>query len=130
MLATHLSFGSDGNLIATGAFSGTVDFDPGLGARSLTSLGTAGGTDVFVAKYTPQGSPIWVSRFGDAATGAGHLNVGLSVASDAAGAVYAVGQFFANPSFDPARGTFHLTSLGSSDGFLVKLSGDGALAVR
>ena len=107
-----------------------MDFDPGLGARSLTSLGTGGGTDAFVAKYTPQGSPIWVSRFGDPVTGAGHLNVGLDVASDAAGAVYVVGQFYANPSFDPAGGTFHLNSLGSSDGFLVKLSGDGSLALR
>ena len=126
--ATHLSFASDGNVIAAGAFSGTVDFDPGTGTRVLGALG-AGGSDVFVAKYTPAGALVWVSRFGDAVTGAGKLNLATSVGTDAFGAVYVAGVFFSTPNFDPGGGNFRLTSLGDADGFLVKLTADGLLAL-
>lgn len=41
-----------GNLYLLGNFGGTVDFDPGEATTELTS---SGGTDIFLAKYTPQG---------------------------------------------------------------------------
>lgn len=126
--ATHLTFASDGNVIAAGAFSGTVDFDPGSGTRALTALG-AGGSDVFVAKYTPAGALVWLSRFGDAVNGAGKLNRATTVAADAFGAVYVAGKFFSTPNFDPGSGNFRLTSLGDADGFLVKLTSEGLLAL-
>ena len=127
-LATHLGFASDGNLIAAGKFFGTVDFDPGTGLRVLTAL-DAGGSDVFVAKYTPAGALVWVSRFGDPVNGAGKQNGATTVAADASGAVYVAGQFFSTPNFDPGSGNFRLTSLGGADGFLVKLTADGLLAL-
>ena len=36
-----------GNTYSTGAFSGTVDFDPGIGVVNLTSKG---GSDIFITK--------------------------------------------------------------------------------
>ena len=41
---------SMGNAYVTGTFGATVDFDPGPGVFNLTS---AGGSDIFVAKYNP-----------------------------------------------------------------------------
>jgi hypothetical protein len=127
--AAYLAFGADGNLLVTGAFAGSVDFNPGAGTLIITSFGTGGGTDVFVARYTPVGGLLWVSRFGDAANGAGNANAGAALAPAASGAVFVVGQFFGTPDFNPGSGNFSLTSLGDSDGFLVKLAADGSLVV-
>ena len=43
-----------GNVYTTGYFSGTVDFDPGMGVTSLTS---AGNNDIFVSKLIGNSAP-------------------------------------------------------------------------
>ena len=43
-----IALDGSGNVYATGVFSDTADFDPGAGVANLTS---AGGLDIFVAKY-------------------------------------------------------------------------------
>jgi hypothetical protein len=50
-----------GNVLVTGLFDGTVDFDSGPGTVALTS---AGGRDGYVAKYTAAGALVWALRFG------------------------------------------------------------------
>ena len=50
---------TDGNVVVTGKFYGTVDF----GGGPLTS---AGDSDVFVAKFDGAGKHLWSKRFGDA----------------------------------------------------------------
>lgn len=52
-------FDDQGNVIVTGAFEGQVDFGMGL----LTS---AGGTDVFIASWSPGGDPRFSYRYGGA----------------------------------------------------------------
>jgi hypothetical protein len=47
------------NSYITGYFSSVVDFDPGPAIYNLTS---EGGYDVFVAKYSPDGSLVWARR--------------------------------------------------------------------
>ena len=47
----------NGNVIVVGRFSGTVDF----GRVYMTS---AGGEDIFIAKYSPTGSLLWSKRLG------------------------------------------------------------------
>lgn len=51
----------DGNTIVAGLFSGTADFRLGPGTTTLTAVGE---TDIFVAKYSPDGVPLWVRQFG------------------------------------------------------------------
>src|SRR5437763_165437 len=69
----------NGNVLVTGKFSGTVDF----GTGPLTS---AGGDDVFLAKYTAAGDPVWSKAFGGAMS-----DVGNGVAVDSGGDVVLIG---------------------------------------
>jgi hypothetical protein len=54
-----ISVDGSGNVIISGSFMGTVDFDPGAGTTDLTA---DGGTDGFVAKYTSAGGLLWVRK--------------------------------------------------------------------
>ena len=51
-----------GNSYVSGRFSGTATF--GLGEANQTTLTSAGGPDIFVAKYDPSGALIWAKRAG------------------------------------------------------------------
>jgi hypothetical protein len=119
----------DGSLLLTGGFTGAVDFDPGSGTSVIASLGSAGATDAFVAKYTFAGGLTWVSRFGEGTTEAERQNRGVAVAPFPTGGVVTAGQFFGSPDFDPGAPAFRLTSLGSADVFVVLLTSAGALSL-
>ena len=99
----------DGNVFATGAFSGTVDF----GGGGLTS---AGSTDAFLVKLSAAGVHAWSKRFGDASG-----QTGIALAVDASGSPVCAGSFAGSVSF--GGGTF--TSAGSTDGFVAKLDSSG-----
>jgi hypothetical protein len=75
----------NGDIIVTGFFTGTVDFDPGPGVSNLTS---AGNTDIFVCRLTSTGNFISAFRMGSAG-----LDQGLSVISDSVGNIYVTGLF-------------------------------------
>jgi hypothetical protein len=97
-----------GNAILVGRMSGTVN----LGGGSLTS---AGGYDVFLAKYAAaDGQYLWGKRFG----GTGD-DYGDAVAVDANADVYVTGNFPGTVNF----GGGAVTSFGSTDGFVAKYAG-------
>lgn len=99
-----------GNVVVTGYFQGTVDF----GAGPLTS---AGGYDIFVAKFDPSGTHLWSKRFGDAG---GQYRSEITV--DASGNVLLTGSF--EGTMDLGGGP--LTSAGGYDIFVAKLDPTGA----
>jgi phage-related tail fiber protein len=109
---------ASGDCYITGYFSGTVDFDPDAGTQNLTS---AGGTDIFLAKYDASGNYVWAKNMGG--TGA---NIGYALVVDASGNSYLTGQFTGTVDFDPGAGTQNLTSSASSaDIFLAKYDASG-----
>jgi predicted outer membrane repeat protein len=108
---------SSGNVHITGSFRGTVDFDPGAGTTNLIS---AGGADIFVAKYTNAGNLIWAKRLDGANTDVGH-----GIAVDSSGNVYTTGYFTGTADFDPSANTATLTSAGDTDIFVSSLSSTG-----
>ena len=57
--AMKLSVDGTGNVIVSGGFFGTVDFDPGAG---VTNLVADGSTDGFIAKYTSTGGLLWAKK--------------------------------------------------------------------
>ena len=102
VVGSSIAVASDGSVYTTGAFNGTVDFDPGSSVFNLTS---AGSTDVFVSKLNSAGNFVWARSMGGAAED--HAN-GIAVAPD--GSVYSTGYFNGTADFDPGVGTFNLVS--------------------
>jgi hypothetical protein len=100
-----------GNVIVTGDFVGTATFGG-------TTIASVGGADIFVAKYTPGGSLIWVTSAGGA-----NNDAGWGVATDAVGNVLVVGYFTSAADFNGTR----LTSLGGDDIFVAKYDPSGDL---
>jgi len=117
--ANGLALDGSGNVYATGAFRGAnVDFDPGAGTATLTS---AGGDDIFLAKYDASGNYLWANRVGG--TGA---DTGYGITVDGSGNAHLTGSFSgANVDFDPGAGVANLSSAGSLDLFIAKYDASG-----
>ena len=104
-----VTVGESDHILITGVLSGSASF----GGAMLTS---AGSSDVIVAKYSPTGEHVWSKRLGGTSR-----DVSRAIALDGQDNVLVAGRFegtadFAGPS---------LTSAGSADIFLVKLSPNG-----
>jgi len=106
-----------GNAYTTGRFQGTSDFDPGPGTFTLSP---AGSYDIFISKLDASGNFVWAKQMGGAT-----LEEGYSITTDGSGNVYTTGYFQGVADFDPAPGTFTLSSVGSDDVFISKLDASG-----
>lgn len=106
-----------GNVITTGSFEGTSDFDPGTGTTNLTS---AGGTEIFVQKSDSAGNFLWARSFGGIS-----YDFSLSLTTDDSGNVYTTGHFEGTADFDPGTGTFSLKASGIADIFIQKMDASG-----
>lgn len=113
-IANSITVDALGNVYTTGIFNDTVDFDPGSGVYNLTSKGRG---DVFVQKLDSLGNFNWATSFGGISNESGDV---LSV--DLSGNVYTTGNFNGTGDFDPGLGTTTLSSNGSVDVFVQKLS--------
>ncbi|MBK8874682.1 MAG: SBBP repeat-containing protein [Bacteroidia bacterium] len=106
-----------GNLYTTGAFSGTVDFDPGVGVSNLTSFGSS---DIFVSKLDPSGNFIWVKQLGGI-----DYEQANSIVLDLSGNIFIAGSFEGTADFDPGSGTNNLTPVAAGDIYICKLDASG-----
>ena len=97
---------TDGSVVVAGYFNTTANF----GGSSLTS---AGGIDIFVAKYSSSGQHLWSRRFG----GSGN-DYPRTVTIDSSGDILVTGEFVNTLNF----GGSSLTSAGNSDIFVAKYS--------
>ncbi|PCH65271.1 MAG: hypothetical protein COC01_10015, partial [Bacteroidetes bacterium] len=111
---------NSGNVIITGSFKGTVDFDPGAGDFSLTA--SASNSDIFFAKYDKSGALIWAKQLGGTS-----IDNSYAVAVDDTGNIYLTGSFFQTADFDPDTGTSNLVADGATgtDIFFAKYNTNG-----
>jgi hypothetical protein len=117
--ANSIALDASGNVITTGRFSGTGDFDPGAG---VSNLSTTGGDDVFVSKLNSNGDFVWAKNFGSLSAS----DEAYSVAIDNNGNIYTTGEFGATADFDPGAGTFNISSVSAGiDVFISKLDSSG-----
>jgi hypothetical protein len=111
-----LSIKSDSydNIYTTGYFQGNVDFDPNTSMYNLTSLGNR---DIFILKLNNNGNFVGANQFGGI-----NDDYGNEIAIDELGNIYLTGYFTETVDFDPSTNTFQLTSFGSRDIYVLKLS--------
>lgn len=103
-----LEIDSSGNVFVTGFFSGTANFDN-------TSLTSSGANDVFVARYSNNGTLEWVRR-----AGGSNDDQGNDLVLDATGNIYVIGEFQGG-----TFGTKTLITSGANDIFMVKITSVG-----
>jgi hypothetical protein len=111
--ASSVDVDGSGNIYITGGFDGTVDFNPATATANQTS---AGGQDIFVAKYSGAGVYVWANRAGGSSntgTGTNYADVGTRIAVDGSGNAVVAGEFYGTVDFDPGTGTASLTSVGT-----------------
>jgi len=100
-----------GNVYITGNYQGAASFD------SVTKT-SAGGFDIFVAKYNSSGSIQWAQSAGGASN-----DYGQAIAIDDNGNSYITGYYYDAITF----GTISKTSKGSADIFIAKYNTSGAV---
>lgn len=111
-----VSMGIDGsgNILLTGNFQGTADFDPGPGVNNITSVLSNG--DIFICKLTPSGNLTWVKTIA--------AYESRAVTIDRYDNVIIAGVFGFTVDFDPGPGVFNLTAP-NGGGFVCKLDKNG-----
>jgi len=107
------TYDAAGNLIIVGRFGTTINFGP----TPASALTTAGGSDVFVAKFDAAGTYMWSRRFGGAHNDG---DGAVTVAVDTGSGIYVGGNVYAGADFGSGPIT---TPDGASNAFLVKLVG-------
>jgi hypothetical protein len=98
-----------GNTIIVGSFQGTVDFGGG-------PLVSAGGNDIFVAKFSSAGIPAWSKRFGSTTGETAH-----SVAASGSDEIVITGEFPSSVDF----GAGPLVNTGGADTYLAAFNASG-----
>ncbi len=112
-----LTIDDDKNLIMSGTFTGTIDFDPGPGTSNLTSSYR----DAFIQKLDSNDNFVWAAKIGGTATQSGN-----ACKTDSSGNVYVTGSFSGTTDFDPGAGTYALSSPSIKNAFLLKLTSTGS----
>nr|MBK9652690.1 hypothetical protein [Bacteroidota bacterium] len=115
---TSVAIDLNGDVIITGWFQSTVDFDPSSTTYYLTSQGAY---DIFILKLDSAGNFIWANKIG----GNGDDNCNSIVVDDSNNLVI-TGFFAGVVDFNPGQGFFGLVSIGAQDIFVSKYTNSGS----
>lgn len=113
----------NGDVFVTGYFLDTMDVDPGPGVVNHIGSALTNYRDVFIVKYSANGTYLWSHSFGNNF----RYDQSHDLIIDSFGSAYVVGEFGSSIDIEPGAGTTLLTSNGSSDLFLIKYSSTGSL---
>ena len=112
-----------GNSYVTGNYAGTATNPTtfGSGQPNQTQLISAGGTDIFVAKYDSSGSLVWVKSAGGTALN----DAGFGIGVDGSGNSYVTGRFQSPATFGAGEpNETQLISTAGNHVFIAKFAGD------
>jgi hypothetical protein len=115
-LADDIAIDSFGNIYVSGAFEGTVDFNPSTGTDNHSATGWI---NAFVTKFNSNGDFQWARTWGKL------LDRGYGVTVDGSDNVYVTGTFQGTVDFDPGVDLDEWTSNGKDDIFLTKFDSFG-----
>ncbi|MEO6670150.1 MAG: SBBP repeat-containing protein [Ferruginibacter sp.] len=122
-IPSAIGFDEAGNILMTGYYTGTVDFDPGAGTFNLTSITSPGIVpDIFMVKYNTTGNLIWAKNL----EGPGYKSSGNNILMDKFGRIFMAGSFYNTMDFDPspAVATLDAGPTGNA-GFIAQYDNDG-----
>ncbi len=108
---------NSGNIYLAGSFDAVSDFDPSV---STYTLNTAGGFDVYVAKYNSSMALQWVGQMGNSGT-----ETLKQLKLDANGNPILLGEFSGTVDFDISSGSSYTLTSVATDNFLVRISAFG-----
>lgn len=116
---TDFAIDQEGNIWLGGYFYEVMDLDPGTGEYLITSVGE---TDLFLAKYNPEGELLWAGQFGSLESESGG-----HIAIDSSGRVHFAGKFNRTIDLDPGPEVYEVETSGiyDSDGFICTLDSEG-----
>ena len=106
---------SSGNVYLMGIFSGTADFDPGLGVNNMTASSLRSN---YVCKINSSGNLIWAKQYEG-----GDLGWPAFLGIDPSRNILTVGKFSGTTDFNPGPGIDTLN--GFDAGFITKLDSGG-----
>lgn len=112
-----LCLDSSHQLVISGSFSDTTDFDLGAGTYTLINEENS---DQYFGKYTTDGDFIWMRSFGGIGTVSSR-----KMYVDSNDRIYFCGTFSSETEFDPGTDTFLLDANTGSDAFLLMLEDNG-----
>lgn len=107
----------NGDVIITGFFELTVDFDPSANKSELKSNGSK---DVFILKMDKDGNYKWAVSLGN-----NSLQEGSDIEVDKLGNIIAVGNVSGTIDFDPGSGKFEIFGGSVWDAYVLKLDANG-----
>ncbi len=116
-----MDINSVGEIVITGTFGGTVDFDPGSGSYPLTSSPAS----EYIAKLSGSGSIVWAGALMSIGTiGVNHSKLQINSNDE----VVIAGTFSGSVDFDPGTGTNILTTNSTYNNFFIaEFNNSGAL---
>jgi hypothetical protein len=117
-----IDIASDGSVVVGGHFKGAVDFQPGSGSYSLTTIGPY--EKGLVLKLAGDSSLLWARQYGIVVAGQVY---GRAVDVDQDGNIYLTGNFGADDpvDFDPGPAVYELFTPGSRNtGYVLSLTED------
>lgn len=115
--AKGIAMDTNGNVLRTGIFSGTIDLASGPSIQNITAEGES---DFYVEKLDTNGNLLWVKSIG----GVGH-DISQSIATDLEGNVYISGVYTDTVDFNPGAGVFNMTAGDATYIFILKLNSNG-----
>jgi hypothetical protein len=124
--SSSITTDADGNVVVTGSFEATVDFNPGPGNNNLTASNNYD-ADLFTCKLSHDGNYVWAKHLGAANSAVRPL----SIKTDRHNNIYTMGVFRDTVDFDPGAGIQQLTTAVSAQGwdviniFISKLDANG-----
>ncbi len=120
-IANAIKAAPDHNLYVAGQFSSTATF-------GNTTITASGPSEIFLAKYNPSGSLLWITYTAGGVVDKNNAAQGIDL--DADGNVYVTGSFGGNTTFYSANPANKKITVASGDGagiFLAKYTSSGTL---
>lgn len=114
---TNMTLNSLNDVLITGYFSGTTDFDPSAGTNNITSNG---GDDFFISKLDVSGNYQWTKRIGGAFD-----EYIYDISCNTSNQIVVSGKFTGTLDFDPNATTANMTATNMDDAFVLQLDNNG-----